>query len=93
MAQVWSRAAVKESNHVLLFVALALPLTPPTPQEGEEEAAKRSNHLQRKLDERKLTAKVDPHVEDQFTTGRLYGVCGTVCIFLFLACVFSACYE
>ena len=51
------------------------PLAPPT-QEVEEEQAKRSNHLQRKLDARKPTAKVDPHVEEQFSTGRLYGVCG-----------------
>ena len=50
------------------------PLAPPT-QEVEEEQAKRSNHLQCKLDARKPTAKVDPHVEEQFSTGRLYGVC------------------
>ena len=34
---------------------------------------KRSNHLQRKLAGRKAQAKVDPHVEEQFLTGRLYG--------------------
>ena len=34
---------------------------------------KKSRHLQRKLDARKPNAKVDPHVEEQFLTGRLYG--------------------
>ena len=38
----------------------------------EEEVAKQSNHLQRKLQARKPMAKVDPHVEEQFSTGRLY---------------------
>lgn len=32
----------------------------------------RSNHVQRKLEARKPNAKVDPHLEDQFATGRLY---------------------
>jgi len=43
--------------------------------EAEEDVLtkKRSNHLQRKLANRKSQAKVDPHVEDQFLTGRLYG--------------------
>ena len=34
---------------------------------------KRSKHLLRKLAQRKPNAKVDPHVEEQFLTGRLYG--------------------
>ncbi|XP_065898136.1 small ribosomal subunit protein eS8-like [Dysidea avara] len=33
---------------------------------------KRSNHLQRKLEGRKTEAKVDSHLEEQFTTGRIY---------------------
>ena len=37
---------------------------------------KKSSHLQRKLAARKPTAKVDPHVEEQFLTGRLYGELG-----------------
>lgn len=34
---------------------------------------KRSNHVQRKISSRKSQAKVDPHVEEQFLTGRLLG--------------------
>ena len=34
---------------------------------------KRSNHCQRKMDARKATAKIVPQLEEQFTTGRLYG--------------------
>ncbi|XP_020631107.1 40S ribosomal protein S8-like [Orbicella faveolata] len=33
---------------------------------------KRSNHCQRKMDARKGPSKIDPHLEEQFTTGRLY---------------------
>jgi len=47
-----------------------------TKKEAEAEddvlTKKRSNHLQHKLANRKAQAKVDPHVEDQFLTGRLY---------------------
>ncbi|CAG8761147.1 14592_t:CDS:2, partial [Racocetra fulgida] len=42
----------------------------------EELSKKRSNHVQRKIDSRKEDAKVDPLLDDQFTTGRLYGQCG-----------------
>ncbi|KAI9230426.1 MAG: ribosomal protein S8e/ribosomal biogenesis NSA2 [Piptocephalis tieghemiana] len=35
---------------------------------------KRSNHVQRKVDARKQQAKVDPHLADQFATGRLYAI-------------------
>ena len=41
-------------------------------KEGEETVVKKSNHLQRKLDARKPLAKVDPHVEEQMSSGRLY---------------------
>nr|AAX48884.1 S8 [Suberites domuncula] len=34
-------------------------------------SAKKSNHVQKKLAGRKPTAKIDPHVEEQFLTGRL----------------------
>ena len=34
---------------------------------------KRSNHCQRKMEARKGPSKIDPHLEEQFTTGRLYG--------------------
>lgn len=37
---------------------------------------KRSNHVQRKISSRKPQAKVDPHVEEQFLTGRLLGKLG-----------------
>jgi len=58
-----------------------------TKKEAEAEddvlTKKRSNHLQRKLANRKAQAKVDPHVEDQFLTGRLYGgyqfLCNSCC--------------
>ncbi|KAL3333593.1 hypothetical protein AABB24_033600 [Solanum stoloniferum] len=44
-------------------------------KEGEEvEAApeeKRSNHVQRKLEKRQQDRKIDPHVEEQFASGRL----------------------
>jgi small subunit ribosomal protein S8e len=36
------------------------------------EEKKLSNHVQRKLDERKKDAKVDPLLESQFAAGRLY---------------------
>ncbi|KAF8532501.1 40S ribosomal protein S8 [Gautieria morchelliformis] len=36
------------------------------------EEQKRSNHLQRKVDERKKEAKIDPLLEHQFSAGRLY---------------------
>lgn len=42
-------------------------------REDEEDMVnkKRSNHVQRKISSRKSQAKVDPHVEEQFLTGRL----------------------
>ena len=45
------------------------------PSEDDPLTKKKSNHLQRKLEERRKEnkAKVDPHVEEQFLTGRLYG--------------------
>lgn len=44
--------------------------------EGSQAAApaKRSRHAQRKIDERQALAKVDSHLEDQFSAGRLYAV-------------------
>ena len=68
-------------NHVLLLSELSpfflhtLLLFISDYQETEEESAakKRSKHLQRKLDSRKKLAKLDPHIEEQFHTGRLYG--------------------
>ncbi|TFK82652.1 40S ribosomal protein S8 [Polyporus arcularius HHB13444] len=39
--------------------------------EGEEEK-KLSNHTQRKFEERKKEAKIDPLIESQFAAGRLY---------------------
>ncbi|XP_009594581.1 small ribosomal subunit protein eS8y [Nicotiana tabacum] len=48
-----------------------------TKKEGEEaEAApaaeeKKSNHVQRKLQKRQQDRKIDPHVEEQFASGRL----------------------
>ena len=35
---------------------------------------KRSNHIERKLAERRKSGKVDPIVEQQFGAGRLYAV-------------------
>ena len=40
---------------------------------------KRSTHVQRKLAGRKSHAKVEQHVEEQFLTGRLLGVCHLEC--------------
>ncbi|KAI6021366.1 hypothetical protein PISMIDRAFT_169173 [Pisolithus microcarpus 441] len=37
-----------------------------------EEPTKRSNHLQRKLEERRKDSKIDPLLEQQFVAGRLY---------------------
>ncbi|KIY49072.1 hypothetical protein FISHEDRAFT_64828 [Fistulina hepatica ATCC 64428] len=39
---------------------------------ADEEAKKLSNHVQRKLEERKKEGKVDPLLESQFAAGRLY---------------------
>lgn len=43
--------------------------------EGEEDplTKKKSNHVQRKLDARKASGKLEQHLEEQFNTGRLYG--------------------
>ncbi|CAN4103956.1 unnamed protein product [Withania somnifera] len=44
-------------------------------KEGEEAEAvpeeKKSNHVQRKLERRQQDRKIDPHVEEQFASGRL----------------------
>ncbi|KAM3222924.1 40S ribosomal protein S8 [Capsicum annuum] len=44
-------------------------------KEGEEAEAvpeeKKSNHVQRKLEKRQQDRKIDPHVEEQFASGRL----------------------
>ena len=48
-------------------------------------STKKSNHVQRKIASRKSTAKIDPRVEEQFLTGRLYGEehCSLI---MFVAC-------
>lgn len=44
-------------------------------QEGAaEETVKKSGAVTRKIEARKADAKMDPHVEDQFSTGRLYAI-------------------
>ena len=42
-------------------------------QEGEAaaEEAKKSNHVQRKLEKRQQGRTLDPHIEEQFGSGRL----------------------
>ena len=40
--------------------------------EGATEPAKKSNHVQRILEQRKKDAKIDPLLESQFSAGRLY---------------------
>ncbi|MBA0759351.1 hypothetical protein Gotri_022252, partial [Gossypium trilobum] len=47
-----------------------------TKKDGEEgetvaEEAKKSNHVLRKLEKRQQNRKLDPHIEDQFSSGRL----------------------
>ncbi|MFS7940804.1 putative ribosomal protein S8e/ribosomal biogenesis NSA2 [Helianthus anomalus] len=39
--------------------------------EGATEEAKKSNHVVRKLEKRQEERKLDPHVEEQFSSGRL----------------------
>lgn len=41
--------------------------------EQDPVSKKRSNHCQRKIDTRKAQGKVSSALEEQFTTGRLYG--------------------
>lgn len=41
--------------------------------EAAEEEVKKSAHVLRKIASRKNGAKVDPAIDDQFSTGRLYG--------------------
>ncbi|RHZ60554.1 hypothetical protein Glove_352g64 [Diversispora epigaea] len=41
---------------------------------SEELSKKRSNHVQRKLEARKEGAKIDPLLDDQFLTGRLFAI-------------------
>ena len=48
--------------------------TTTTEQESAEPTVKRSNHLQRKLEERKALAKVEQLLDDQFAIGRLYAI-------------------
>lgn len=45
------------------------------PAEDDPLTKKKSNHVQRKLEKRRQDnkAKIDPHVEEQFLSGRLYG--------------------
>merc|ERR1712013_191748 len=43
----------------------------PTDMEDDPLNKPKSNHLQRKLDARKPQAKLDQHLEEQFTSGRL----------------------
>lgn len=40
--------------------------------EGAAEPAKKSNHVQRILEQRKKDSKIDPLLESQFSAGRLY---------------------
>lgn len=40
--------------------------------DGAAEPAKKSNHVQRILEQRKKDAKIDPLLESQFGAGRLY---------------------
>ena len=40
--------------------------------EGAAEPAKKSNHLQRILEQRKKDGKIEPLLESQFSAGRLY---------------------
>lgn len=42
-------------------------------QEGEAvaEETKKSNHVTRKLEKRKVGRQLDPHIEEQFGSGRL----------------------
>jgi len=44
----------------------------PADTEAATEEQKKSNHVQRKIDERKKDAKIDPFLEQQFNAGRLY---------------------
>ncbi|KAF4357076.1 hypothetical protein CsatB_025329 [Cannabis sativa] len=48
-----------------------------TPEEGEAaapaaEEAKKSNHVQRKIEKRQEARTLDAHIEEQFSSGRLY---------------------
>ena len=45
--------------------------------EEDSSAKKRSKHVQRKLESRKAAAKLDQHLEEQFHTGRVYGMLAT----------------
>jgi small subunit ribosomal protein S8e len=44
----------------------------PQGAEGAAEPAKKSNHVQRVLEQRKKDGKIDPLLESQFGAGRLY---------------------
>lgn len=58
---------------LLYFMALSLNAVVCTQDEEDIVNKKRSNHVQRKISSHKSQAKVDPHVEEQFLTGRLLG--------------------
>lgn len=57
------KAALKQQQQGVEVVAAAT-----------KEETKKSNHVQRKIEERKALAKVDQHLDDQFAIGRLYAV-------------------
>ncbi|OZJ05675.1 40S ribosomal protein S8-B [Bifiguratus adelaidae] len=42
--------------------------------ESEEVTKKRSKHVQKKIEARKADAKIEPALDDQFATGRLYAI-------------------
>merc|ERR1712146_790320 len=44
----------------------------PKKEEGEDEETKKSSHVLRKLKGRQATRTLDPQLDDQFSTGRLY---------------------
>ena len=44
----------------------------PKKEEGEDEETKKSSHVLRKLKDRQATRTLDPQLDDQFATGRLY---------------------
>lgn len=60
------------------------------------EEAKKSNHVLRKLEKRQLARKLDAHVEEQFSSGRLLaaissrpGQCGRADGYVYFYCIFS----
>lgn len=67
------KGSTKKEVWLLVLIAWSVTLLFVQDQEEDVTTKKHSPHVTKTLAARKATAKVDPHLEEQFLTGRLYG--------------------